>query len=723
MVVDYSLRQVQKREGNTVEFDPIKITIAISKAMGAVGRKNDTLAKALTDKVVQELEERFDGHTVPNVEQIQDTVETVLVMAGQTKTAKIYILYRQERAKLRKFREFNEKIETMENSLTVLKKRYLLKDDFGNIVETPAEMFRRVAHNIAQADLIYDSNANVKATEEEFYDILTKFEFIPNSPCLMNAGRELQQLSACFVLPIEDSMTGIFDALKYTALIHQSGGGTGFSFSRLRPRNDLVKSTKGVASGPISFMRVFNEATETIKQGGKRRGANMGILRVDHPDILEFISSKADNTSLNNFNISVAATDAFMKAVKEGTNYDLLNPRTKEKVGELNGKEVFDVITNLAWKNGDPGFIFIDVINKANPTLKMGEIEATNPCGEQPLLPYESCNLGHINLSKMINKGEVNFKRIKELTKIAVHFQDNMIDMNRYPIPQIAEMSKGNRKIGVGVMGFADMLIQLKIPYNSEKAFQLGEKVMRTIEEEGHKSSQELAKKRGNFPYYDKSIFAEKGTPMRNAAVTTIAPTGTTSIISGCSSSIEPLFAISFVRRNVLDGEPMLEVNPNFEKTAKERGFYSTELMERIAAKGSVQGMEEVPEDIQEVFVTAMDIASKDHIRMQAAFQKYTDSAVSKTINMSHSATVQDIWDAYLLSYDMGCKGITIYRDGSREDQVLNIENKEEKTDERPIIDAPKEEKTNKKHNPMQMKDGKLIVDAEYAGGCPTCHI
>ncbi|RLG20904.1 ribonucleotide-diphosphate reductase subunit alpha [Candidatus Micrarchaeota archaeon] len=708
MVVDYSLRQIRKREGNIVDFDPTKITIAILKAMEAVGKKNETLAKALTDKVVQELEDRFDGHTIPGVEDIQDIVETVLIMAGQAEVAKAYILYREERARLRKIRALNEKIQKMENAMTVLKKRYLQKDLTGKVIETPAEMFRRVAKNIAQADLLYDPNANVKKTEEEFFDMMSNFEFIPNSPCLMNAGTVIQQLSACFVLPVEDSLDGIFDAVKYTAKIHQSGGGTGFSFSRLRPKGDVVKTTRGVASGPVSFMRVFDVTTDVIKQGGKRRGANMGVLRVDHPDIVEFITAKMDGKSLTNFNISVGATDEFMEAVKKGEDYELINPRTKKPVGKLNAKQVFDLIVNMAWKNGDPGMIFLDTINKHNPTPDLGEIEATNPCGEQPLLPYESCNLGHINLAKLVKDGDVNWDKLRELVHKGVHFLDNVIDMNKFPLKQIEEMSKTTRKIGLGVMGFADMLIQLGIPYDSEEALQLAEKLMKFIKEESHKASQELAKKRGNFPAWDRSIYGKQGIPMRNAAVTTIAPTGTTSIIAGCSSSIEPLFAICFVRKNILDGEPMLEVNPYFEKVARERGFYSEALMERIAAKGSVQDMEEVPDDVKRIFVTALDIKPEDHIKMQAVFQKYVDSAVSKTINMPNSATVDDVRKAYLMAYEMGCKGITIYRDGSRAEQVLNI-------------GVSKSEK--EKQGPISYENGKVTVEADYAGGCPTCHI
>ena len=609
-----------------------------------------------------------------------------------------------------------EKINLTTNSIKVLERRYLKKDSNGKVVETPEELFWRVAEVISSVDKNYKATeSEIDKTKEEFYEMMANLEFMPNSPTLMNAGRPLGQLSACFVIPIADTMESIFTAVKDTALIHKSGGGTGFSFSRLRPKNSPVASTSGVASGPISFMKVINAATEAVKQGGTRRGANMGILRVDHPNILEFISSKDDLRELTNFNISVAVTDTFMQAVEKDDYYDLIDPRTgkqyyKEGKGvQYKAKEVFDLIVEHAWRTGEPGMMFLDKMNEVNPITKVGLYESTNPCGEQPLLPYESCNLGSINLSKMLKVGgqlpvvsdqiplttgdrplttviEVDWEKLETTVKKAVHFLDNVIDANNHPLPEIKENTEANRKIGLGVMGWADMLVQLRIPYNSDEAVELGGKVMGFIQEKSHQTSSEIAKKRGNFPNWEKSIYYEKKIPMRNSTVTTIAPAGTISIIAGCSSGIEPLFAISYIR-TVMDNTKLVEVNPFFEKESKERGFYSEELMEKIAQKGSIQSLDEISEEVKKVFVVSHDIAPEWHVRMQAGFQKYTDNAVSKTINLPNQATVGDVETAYRMAYELGCKGVTIYRDGSREAQVLST--KKEKVEEEKI--APME--------------------------------
>lgn len=1067
-----AIKKIKKRDGRIVPFNREKIARAIYKASASVGEADEELADRLSKKVVEILEDKYDGQGVPNVEKIQDVVERVLIEEKHVKIAKAYILYRQKRNEIRETKKklfgVYDDLKLTFSAVKVLEKRYLLKDENGKVLETPSGMLRRVANFVAQADLIYNPNADVEATASEFYDIMAKLEFLPNSPTLMNAGTDLGQLSACFVLPVEDSIEAIFNAIKYTALIHKTGGGTGFSFSRLRPKNDLVKSTMGVASGPISFMKVFDAATDVIKQGGRRRGANMGILRVDHPDILDFIVAKEKNDVLNNFNISVGITEEFMEAVKNNENYSLINPRTGEEVKKLNARTVFDLIVTMAWKNGEPGIIFLDRINRDNPTPHVGEIESTNPCvagdtliytdrglitarelwtqgnnikivadsrlslytpflnasrvfktgkkkiyrlitkqgyslrltaehkvmtergwvearnlkrgdkiyilnrkggfgnkgtleigrilgwlvgdgtvkrdravlsffgdeklklapsfasvvsstvegmqklnldytvgvvdvkgreearvsskrlldvvheygllenkhqisekilaaseefqrgflqafftadgsvqgtiekgmsirlaqsnleilekvqqmllnfgiasriyknrrcemfrkmpdgkggsqkylckpqyelvitkdnlvrfrreigfldekknakldgylasvkrgpyreyfiaefgelkeegeeevfdlieplthsfvangivvhncGEQPLLPYEACNLGSINLSKMVKtkdgKPTVDWERLRRVVHTAVHFLDNVIDMNKFPFDKITEMVQANRKIGLGVMGFADMLLQLGIPYNSEEAIAMAERVMKFIYDESKIASVKLAEERGSFPNFKGSIWEKRGyKAMRNATTTTIAPTGTLSIIAGCSSGIEPIFAVCFIR-NVMDNTELLELNSHFEKIARERGFYSDELIHRIAKEGSVRHIEEIPEDVRRVFVTAHEVSPEWHVRMQAAFQKYVDNAVSKTVNFPNSATQQDVEKVFLLAYELGCKGITVYRDGSREEQVLNVGkvNRKKKESE---AEAPR------------------AVPLEYAGGC-----
>ena len=562
-----------------------------------------------------------------------------------------------------------------ENARAVLEKRYLIRDEKGRPTETVDGLFHRVADAIAQADAVFDADANVAATAQSFYEMMTELEFLPNSPTLMNAGRPLGQLSACFVLPVGDSMEEIFDAIKNAALIHKSGGGTGFSFSRLRSRGSTVNSTGGVASGPISFMKVFNAATEAVKQGGTRRGANMGILRVDHPDIMDFISCKNDTHEITNFNLSVGITEAFMQAVEQNTDYALVDPASHQITGRLNARKVFEAIINSAWQTGEPGIIFLDRLNRDNPCPGQGEIESTNPCGEQPLLPYESCNLGSINLVNHLMKTVAGWvldrAKLEKTIRTAVHFLDNVIEVNQYPLPEIDKMTRSTRKIGLGIMGFADMLLYMGVPYNSEEGVALAREIMDTINTIGHRESERLAETRGAFPLFDKSIYKD-GKPIRNATVTTIAPTGTLSIIAGVSSGVEPVFAYAYIR-NVMDHTHLIETNQILKDKLVEAGVYSEDLMKQIVEQGSLAHVDGIPEEIKRVFVCAHDVSPIWHVKMQAAFQEYTDNAVSKTVNFPNSATKAEVAEVYRLAYTLGCKGTTIYRDGSRNEQVLNI--------------------------------------------------
>jgi ribonucleoside-diphosphate reductase alpha chain len=696
--------RVQKRDGSIVRFDPKKIQTAIRKAALEVIQDENRAAligTSLSRFVIQKLRATSTKKPI-TVEAIQDIVETVLMEEGYGQIAKAYILYREKRSALRTAKSvlgMKDDLKLPLNTMEVLQKRYLLKDDRQNIIETPGELFRRVASHIAQAESNFKSPLSPVQVEETFYWMMRNLEFLPNSPTLMNAGGPLGQLSACFVIPVEDSIDGIFDALKSMAKIHQSGGGTGFSFSRLRPKNDLVSTTKGEASGPVSFMSIFDKATEVIVQGGKRRGANMGILRCDHPDIVDFIEAKVGNSRFSNFNLSVGITDRFMKAVAHQGEFELINPRTQKRTKRVRARTLFDLIVNAAWLTGDPGLIFLDEINRKNPTPGVGRIEATNPCGELPLLPYESCNLGSINLAKMIQANGVDWAKLRQTVHTGIRFLDDVIEVNRYPLPQIRDLTLANRKVGLGVMGFADLLIHLGIPYHAREAAQFARKLMRFIHGESLRASARLAKERGVFPNYPRSIYAPKNLKFRNATVNTVAPTGTISIIAGCSSGIEPLFAVSFVR-NVLSGTQLFEINPLFEELAKSRGFYNRDLVAQLARSGSIQRIKEIPSDIKKIFVTTFDISPRHHLEIQAAFQTHTDNSVSKTVNLPSEATVEDVRKIYLAAYEKKCKGITIYRYGSKKDQVLALEQREQDFPPPPA--------------------GLMSVESEFSGGCTS---
>jgi ribonucleoside-diphosphate reductase alpha chain len=650
------IRQVKKRSGEIVPFKAEKIQNAIEKAMSAINLDKKK-SRQLTKETINSLESK--NLKVPSVEEIQDSVEEVLEK-HDSRLFKVYSLYRRSRGharEIKKYFKIKDDLKLSVNALKVLEERYLLKDSDGKIIETPTEMFFRVAKTIA-------SN---KKQRQEFFEAMKNFEFLPNSPTLMNAGTKLGQLSACFVLPIEDSLESIFRTLDDMALIQQSGGGTGFSFSRIRPKGDIVKSTKGIASGPVSFMRIYDATTETIKQGGKRRGANMGILNVHHPDILEFVNSKSGKR-LSNFNISVAATDDFLNKVLKNQKFNLINPRNNHVEEKINAKELFNVIIQNAHSTGDPGMIFIDEINRKHPLYGIGKIEATNPCGEVPLLPYESCNLGSINLSKMLKDGKLDWTKLKETVCMAVEFLDNVIDKNKYPLKEIEKITKANRKIGLGVMGFADMLLMMKISYDSKKALKLGEKIIAFIEQKAIEKSAELGRKKGSFPNFKHSKWV-KYRAMRNATLTTIAPTGTISIIAGCSSGIEPLFALAFYRE-VLEGKKLSEINPVFQNELIKRNLWNDRTIERVMNTGSIQKTT-LPKDLKRIFMTSMDISPEQHVRMQSSFQMHVDNAVSKTVNLPENASKEEVRKVYLLAWKLRCKGITVYRYGSKEKQVL----------------------------------------------------
>ena len=692
-IIGSSLKKVVKRDGRIETFDSSRIKNAITQAFEATNQKDGSVIKEIVASVLEELENRFSA-SPPHVEQIQDIVEQQLIKRGLDKVAKAYILYRAGRAKIREAKSFlgvQDDLKLSISAIKVLRSRYLAKNEAGETIETPSAMFRRVAYEVALADRLY--KADSKKSEEEFYSALSNLEFLPNSPTLMNAGRPLGQLSACFVLPVGDSISEIFEAVKKMAQIHQSGGGTGFSFSRLRPRGDIVRSTMGEASGPVSFMEIFDKTTSVIKQGGRRRGANMGVLSINHPDIIDFITAKSDPERFPNFNISVAVTDKFMKQVSMDQDYELINPRTGKVVRMVSAKSIFDLIVTQAWRTGDPGLIFIDRINKNNPTSFLGPISATNPCGEQPLHDFESCNLGSINLVKFINqdKKDLDWWRLRKIVNLGAHFLDNVIDVNKFPFKETEKITKENRRVGLGIMGWAEVLAILKIPYDSPEALALARRLMRFITDTARKASGDLARTRGEFPNFKKSKWYGRSRPLRNATSTTIAPTGAISIIADVSSGIEPFFAISFVR-NILEGAKFFEINKYFENDLKRLGIFSEGIIAEIAKTGSCQDIQEFPREVRSIYKTALDISPSAHVRMQAAFQQYTDNAVSKTINLPENSSPEGVREAFLLAYKLGCKGITVYRYGSKPKQVLYLGGGPE---------------------------GMLSADVEYAGGCP----
>ncbi|MCU0532207.1 MAG: adenosylcobalamin-dependent ribonucleoside-diphosphate reductase [Syntrophales bacterium] len=697
-------RKIKKRDGSVVPFEKEKIRYAVERAAFEVLQdrlRSIAVSETVTDAVLADVS-RLSRKAPPGVEAVQDLVEQGLMKAGYGPIARAYILYRERRAEMRQAKAalgLRDDLKFPINAMEVLKKRYLIKDDERSIVETPGELFRRVARHVAGAEKRFRSAVSATEAEETYYDMMRELAFLPNSPTLMNAGTALGQLSACFVLPVDDSIDGIFGALRHMAKIHQSGGGTGFSFSHLRPKGDLVKTTKGEASGPVSFMSIFDAATGVIVQGGRRRGANMGILSCDHPDIMEFIEAKIDRGRFANFNLSVAVTDRFMDAVRRNGSFDLVNPRTGKKDRTVRARTIFDLIVYGAWRTGDPGLIFADTVNRRNPTPALGRIEATNPCGELPLLSYESCNLGSVNLARMVKDGRPDWERMADTIRWGVRFLDDVIEVNNFPLPEIREITRANRKIGLGVMGFADMLIRLGIPYNSREAEQFARKLMAFIRRESMRTSAQLAAERGVFPNYGKSIFGRRNLPVRNATVNTVAPTGTISIIAGCSSGIEPLFAISFVR-NVLSGTRLFEINPIFEKVARARGIYKREILAEIARWGTLRGIRGIPRDIKRVFVTAFDVEPEQHLRIQAAFQEHCDNSVSKTINLPAESTIDDVRNIYLAAHRLKCKGITIYRYGSRAEQVLSFRG----ADGGPVI----------------LEEDLVAADSEFAGGCMT---
>jgi len=694
--------KVRKRDGTLVDFDGQKIVRAVQKAAFEVlmdEGKSEEIARITSREVLARIASSYI-EKIPSVENIQDTVEEVLMDMGYRAIARSYILYRQEHQDIRRVKVIygvRDDLKLPLNTLLVLKKRYLLKDEKQNVIESPRELFLRVAKGVSEAEDEFPSKMGKHQVEEKFFRMMNRLEFIPNSPTLMNAGTSLGQLSACFVLPVEDSIEGIFDSLKSMARIHQTGGGTGFDFSFLRPAGDLVSTTKGSASGPVSFMSIFNQATGVIVQGGRRRGANMGILRCDHPDIEDFIEAKLSEGAFSNFNLSVGVTDRFMEAAKKNEKIDLVNPRTKERTKSIKARSLFELMVYSAWRSGDPGLVFLDEINRHNPTPHLGRIHATNPCGEIPLLPYESCNLASLDISKFIKNGAVDWDKLEEAVQWGIRFLDDVIEVNQYPLPQIQQKTMANRKVGLGIMGFADTLIKLGIPYTHPDALSISSKLMSFIRQTSLKASAALAEERGVFPNYEQSIYPQRNLRIRNATVNTIAPTGTISIIAGCSSGIEPLFALSYVR-TVLSGARLFETHPLFEMELRRRGLYSKELMAEVGRVGSLQNIEGVPEDLKKIFITSFDVSPEIHLQIQAAFQKHTDNSVSKTINLAFDSTVEDVRDIFTLAHKLKCKGITVYRYGTKKGQVLSFDSRS---------GGEREEDLNF-----------IMADSEYSGGC-----
>lgn len=683
--------RIRKRDGRVVPFDPNRIAVAVGRAAREVGRPEPEIPARVTEAVAADLARRFP-RAAPGVEEVQDAVERELMAEGLHDVARAFVVYRDRRAELREAKRLlgvRDELKLTLEACVVLRERYLRRDEEGRPTESTGEMMHRVAGHVATAEDDFRPGS-AGGWAERFEERLRALDFLPNSPTLMNAGTSLGMLSACFVLPVEDSLESIFSTLKTTALVHQAGGGTGFAFSRLRPAGDVVASTHGVASGPVSFMRVYDVATDVVRQGGRRRGANMAVLHVSHPDIREFVTAKTRPGTLENFNLSVGVTDRFMRAVEAGGDQPLVNPRTGRTVGRVAAAELFDLVATEAWRSGDPGLLFLDRVNRANPVPAQGRIEATNPCGEVPLLPGESCNLASVNLARHTRDGRLDWDRLADTVRLAVRFLDDVIEVNRYPTADLEVAARATRKVGLGVMGLAELLAILGIPYDSDEAIRTGERIARRVRREARRASAELAAERGAFPRWDESVLAARGLPaLRNAQLTSIAPTGTISLIAGTTSGIEPMFAIAYVR-NVL-GRQLIEVNGLFERTARDRGFYRDELMARIARTGGVRDDPSVPEDVRRAFVTALEIEPGWHLRMQAAMQRHVDAAVSKTVNLPAGATVDDVRRLYLEAWRAGTKGITVYRYGSRPGQVLTY---------------------------MEGEQAPVRVATTYAGGC-----